>query len=89
LRSSGRRRDHGAATGATHGEGLGEDGVQTARVWRRLGRHKLARGFAAAAGSLGVSASLVVALKLGVVELVEDGAGLGSVVEGRILLRPF
>ena len=56
------------------------------RVRGGVGRHEYAGGWIAAAGALGVSSALVVALVLGAVELVEYCASLGRVVKRRVLL---
>ena len=56
------------------------------RVGGSVGGDERAGGRVTATGALGVGATLVVALELWVVELVEYRTGLGRVVERRIFL---
>ena len=66
-------------------EGACEDGTELKGIGGGLSGDELAVG-AAAACPLGVSTSLVIALKVRAVELVEDGASLWGVVKRSVLL---
>ena len=79
--------NHCIGARARDGESAGQNRAESVRVRGGVGRHEYAGGWIAAAGALGVSSALVVALVLGAVELVEYCASLGRVVKRRVLLR--
>ena len=79
------RDRHGHASGACEGERFSQDLAERGGVRCSFGGYELTVG-SSTTGSLRVGAALVVALEVGLVQLVEDRAGFGSIEESGILL---
>jgi hypothetical protein len=79
------RDRHRLASGACEGERSGQDLAECDGVRCSFGGYELSVG-SSTTSSLRLGTALVVALEVGLVQLVEDRAGFGSIEESGILL---